>query len=91
MVRIVWNEPALRDIEKIRAHVAQFDPKAAQRLADRIVAAGESLSEFPNRGRLAGNRRRELAIVPPYIIRYRYRASDETVYITRIKHGRQAS
>ena len=85
MVRIIWNVPAREDVERIRSYVSQFDPVAAQRLAERIVQAGDSLADFPNRGRPAGGTRRELAIVPPYVIRYR--VAGNAVYITRIKHG----
>lgn len=87
MVQIIWNGPALEDIEKIRTYITEFDPHAAQRLYARLLAAGNSLVEFPKRGRPAGNRRRELTTVPPYVIRYR--VVGDTVYITRIKHGRQ--
>ena len=87
MVRIIWNVSAREDVERIRSYVAQFDPVAAQRLANRIIRASNSLADFPNRGRPAGGTRRELVIVPTYVIRYR--VAGDTVYITRIKHGRQ--
>jgi len=45
-----------------------------------------SLGEHPDRGWLAG-RFRELATVPPYLIRYQVTA--ERIDILRIKHGAQ--
>jgi len=69
MVQIVWTRRALAQLRWIRAYVAQFDPDAAERLAARLIDAGNSLHEFPDRGRQATAGRRELATVPPHVIR----------------------
>jgi toxin ParE1/3/4 len=87
MARVVWTREALSNIELIRAYIQQFDPGAAQRMARRLIEAGDSLREFPERGRLVADGRRELPTVPPYIIRYRIEA--DRVFILRIRHGRQ--
>ena len=87
MARIVWTREALADIEQIRVYVAQFDPAAAQRIAGRLIEAGNSLKAFPNRGRPASHGRRELVTVPPYLLRYVVR--DEAVFIVGVRHGRQ--
>ena len=87
MARIVWTRRALVRLELIRAYVAQFDPEAAQRLARRLVEAAHSLEDFPHRGRPASRGRRELAIIPPYVIRYK--VEGDRVLIGDIKHGRQ--
>ena len=55
-------------------------------MAQRLRLAAISLAEHPERGRQVG-RFRELAIVPPYLIRYRVTAGG--VQIIRIKHGAQ--
>jgi plasmid stabilization system protein ParE len=78
---------ALRNLEAARTYITEFNPAAADRMARRLVDAGESLAEFPNRGRPASRGHRELALVPPYVIRYR--VEGEKVFITGIKHGRQ--
>ena len=87
MARIVWTRRALVRLELIRAYVAQFDPEAAQRLAGRLVEAAHGLEDFPHRGRPASRGRRELAIIPPYVIRYK--VEGDRVLIGDIKHGRQ--
>jgi len=51
----------------------------------RLVAAAESLSEHPLRGRSTGGGRRALVAIAPYLIRYRI--TDETVEIITIRHG----
>jgi plasmid stabilization system protein ParE len=86
MVQVIWQPEALSALDLIRAYIRQFDHIAAARLADRLVAADNSLSDFPERGRRAG-RYRELVTVPPYVIRYRL--VDGTVHIIAIKHSAQ--
>jgi toxin ParE1/3/4 len=49
--------------------------------------AAESLGEHPHRGRPVRGDVRELAAIPPYVIRYRVKAG--SVEIVRIKHGAQ--
>ena len=51
------------------------------------MTAADSLEEFAERGRAAGEQYRELLAVWPYIIRYRIDA--ERVVILRIRHGYQ--
>ncbi|MDV3458308.1 type II toxin-antitoxin system RelE/ParE family toxin [Sphingomonas sp. HF-S4] len=50
-----------------------------------MVAAGDSLEAFPNRGRPGSHKRRELPSVPPYVIRYP--VAGEDVMILTVKHG----
>jgi len=84
VVQVVWSLRALADLAAIQGHIHQFRPLAAQRMAQRLKLAGESLAEHPERGRPAGGLR-ELATVPPYLIRYRVKA--DAVQIVRIRHG----
>jgi plasmid stabilization system protein ParE len=49
------------------------------------VALADSLAEFPHRGRDAGEGRREMTTVWPYILRYR--VEDDRVIVLRIRHG----
>ena len=89
VVQVVWSRRALADLAAIQETIHQFRPLAAQRMAQRLRRAAESLSEHPNRGRRAGALR-ELVTIPPYLIRYRVMAN--AVAIVRIRHGaRQAN
>jgi toxin ParE1/3/4 len=45
----------------------------------------ESLTEFPDRGRDAGEGMREMTVVRPYVIRYR--VAEDAVFILRIRHS----
>ena len=83
--RIDWGAEARANLSAVRAYIGQFKPLAAQKLAARLVAAAESLADFPERGRRVGDNTRELTVIRPYVIRYRI--EDDRVLILRIRHG----
>lgn len=87
MARVVWLEEAVDQLDRIVSYVRAFDPRSADRLSNRLVAAAMALTDFPNRGRPAAGGKRELPAVPPYIIRYR--VENENVLILGIRHGAQ--
>ncbi len=87
-MRIVWTAEAADNLEAIVSYIELFNPSAARRMAERLIALADSLAEFPERGRDAGKERRELTVVPPYILRYR--VEKERVVILRVRHGARA-
>jgi plasmid stabilization system protein ParE len=89
-LRVVWSPSALSDIRHIYRYIAGFNRRAAEDLARELVAAGDSLESFPQRGRsVPGTNLRELTLVYPYIIRYRIAA--DHVRILRVRHGMRRS
>ena len=84
---VIWAPAALADLHRIRTYIGHFNPAAARRMGFRLVEAGDSLAAMPERGRPIGRGRRELVAVWPYVIRYQVRG--ESVWILRIRHGRQ--
>lgn len=84
---IVWTEDAVAHLEAIVGYIEVFNPAAAARLGERLIEVADSLAEFPERGRGAGNGMREMTTVWPYILRYR--VEPERVIILRIRHGAQ--
>lgn len=76
MTSVVWSPQSIRDVESIRAFIAQDSPSYADLEARRIVAAVERLRRFPESGRPVPERQdqtiREI-ITPPYRIVYRLR------------------
>jgi plasmid stabilization system protein ParE len=83
--RIVWTDEARAGLVGIQAYIDQFNPSAAQRLGARLVAAAESLADYPDVGRRVQGRIRELTFVRPYVIRYT--VLEDRVVILRIRHG----
>ena len=84
-MRVTWSPRALQQFERATDYLAEFNPRAAVRLAEGMVAAGDSLAHFPHRGRpVHGTTMRELVTAFPYIIRYR--VVRDTVRILRVRH-----
>lgn len=87
-MQVIWSPTALRQISRVHAYLAEFNPQAAQEVAQRLLEAGDSLALFPRRGRrVPGTDLREWPLVDPYIIRYRI--AGEVVRILQVRHGRQ--
>jgi len=88
-MRIVWTEPALRDLAAARVYIARDNAPAADRQVGRVLAAVATLLPFPEigrPGRRAGTR--ELAVSrTSYIAAYRLRG--DAIEILRVLHGRQ--
>ncbi|MDQ1157326.1 toxin ParE1/3/4 [Sphingomonas sp. SORGH_AS 950] len=85
MAQVVWLNEALDQLDLIVAYLEAFDPEAAARIAQRLVDLGESLRDFPRRGRPAADGTRELVTVPPYILSYD--VNGDIVSIVGIRHG----
>jgi toxin ParE1/3/4 len=82
---VVWSPSALREVAKIFDYLMAFNPQAAARVLNTLIAAGDSLADFPHRGRQVPNSSlRELVTVYPYIVRYRI--TRESVRILRVRH-----
>lgn len=88
-VEIVWSVLARARLQEIRAYVARNKPEAAMKLATRIVAVVEALSEHPYLGRAGAEPGvRELVIGgTPYVVLYRIQA--RRVVISTVWHGAQ--
>jgi toxin ParE1/3/4 len=85
-VRVVWTKTALRGVWRAYDYIFDFNPPAARRMAVALLAAGDSLVNFPHRGRpVRGTNLRELVGVSPYIIRYRIER--DAVIILRVRHS----
>jgi len=86
VAEVVWSDRALANIEAIVTYiVSQHSPLAAQRLGQRLLAAGDVLEAHPDRGRAIAHGRRELTVITPYLIRYRLK--DDRVIILEVRHG----
>ncbi len=76
----------MADVYAIVSHISdQSRPLAAQRLAKRLFDTGASLANYPERGRMGTQGRREIVVVSPYVLRYRI--VDDVVVIGSVRHS----
>jgi toxin ParE1/3/4 len=85
MAEVVWDAKATEELRQIIRYINQFDPTAADGIGMRLFDLGNSLADFPDRGRRGGDDIREMTNVPPYILRYEMRG--DRVTIVSIRHG----
>ena len=88
MMRIVWSPEAIGDLLALRAYIAEDDPAAARRVAERIVSLVETLlADNPaigRPGRVSGTR--ELVVTRTHYV-VPYRVKDATIQVLRVYHG----
>lgn len=88
MLRLIWRETALDDLDQIVVYIGQHNLDAAFRVQLLIEACAERLAEHPymyRPGRLSGTR--EAVVHPNYILIYRVGA--DTVEILNVLHTRR--
>ena len=90
MARLIWTEPALRDLESLAEYIALDKPEAARTFVRKVVRATERLVAFPKSGRVPPEipdlPYREI-IVPP--CRVFYRIDHQTVFVIHVMRGEQ--
>lgn len=89
MTDVTWSTRALNDLDSIGSYIDLFDRAAAALMRHRLEVLGNSLGEFPNRGREAARGTREIVTVMPYTLRYLVIA--DAVLILGIRHGARLS
>ncbi|MGB1110977.1 MAG: type II toxin-antitoxin system RelE/ParE family toxin [Gammaproteobacteria bacterium] len=92
MMRVIWSEESLQQLEDIRHYISKENPKAATALIRRLIERGERLSIAAARGRRVPeypeSELREL-FERPYRLIYRIDQSKGEVQIQTIFHYRQ--
>ena len=86
MTEVIWTLHARSELHRAFTHIAKDNPVAARRVRDAIETAGDSLTEFPNRGRAgAVENTRELVVAhTPYVVVYHL--IEEAVWVVDIVH-----
>lgn len=88
--QVILSPLAIDDLERIVRYVASHDPKAAERLGNRLLDHAEKLRELPQRGASVRSRPgvRKL-LLWPYLIFYRVNEQGRSVEVLRFWHGAQ--
>lgn len=90
MARLIWTEPALKDLETIAEYIALDKPDAAQKYVQRVFSAVERLARFPKSGSIPqeiSSLPYRQVIIPPCRIFYRH--SKDYVFIIFVMRSEQ--
>ena len=85
--RVQWSNDALDDLLAQIAHIAEDDPDAAARVAQRIRETGTALGNYAtgHPGRVSGTYEKSITRLP-YVIAYALTDDDRAVSILRVIH-----
>jgi len=85
VARLIWTEPAIRDLDAVADYIALDNPVAASRLVERVFENVERLERFPRSGKripeLPRSPYREVVVSPCRVI---YRAEGDAVYLLHV-------
>lgn len=87
MTRLVFAEPAERDLDNIIDYIARDNPSAAEKVYRAIVAAAERLTNFPEMGRsgrLPGTSEFPVSALPYLVV---YEVGPDVVTILAVFHS----
>lgn len=87
-MKLVYSEPSIRDLRRLRNFIARHNPDVAQRVARELLERLENIAMFPRMGVAVrdapiSESLRDI-ILDDYIIRYSYHP--ELVVVLRIWH-----
>ena len=87
---IVWTDPAIEDLRKIAAYIAEDNPHAAIKLGDDIFIRVRQLSQFPLTGQyFAKSKAKDVLEIPcrGYRIFYQVNQMKDQIEILHVRHG----
>ncbi len=86
MRTVIWLSEALEDLKIIGEYVAQDDSKVAYKIIMKIKATADSLSEYPEMGRIGRVKGAREMVVDglPYILPYQ--VTDKDIRILAVLH-----
>jgi addiction module RelE/StbE family toxin len=85
---VEWSLPARHDLAEIFTYIEHFDPRAAERMRERIEGSASIISHMPHsfkKGRVSGTR--EYVAHPNYIVVYE--VDSHRVKVLRVIHSRR--
>jgi addiction module RelE/StbE family toxin len=90
-VKLVFDETALADLERIYHWIAKDNAAAAKAAVERLFASVEHLASFPHMGHAGRDEGTQEWAVPrlPYIVVYEIDARRDEVLVVAVVHGAQ--
>lgn len=87
-MKLIWTEPAVLDLEKIKEYVSRDSEYYALNLIENIFESVEKLKEFPNIGRVVPEYQdKKLREILYYNYRIIYKVKDNQLAVLAIIHG----
>ncbi len=88
-MKLQFSEAAVNDLVRLREFIAEYNPEAAQRVAQRLRGAIQRLVDMPQIGRPVDDMPGEIRemIFGKYVVRYQVR--QHMLFILRIWHGKE--
>jgi len=87
-LKLIWTEPAVLDLEKIKEYVSRDSEYYALNLIENIFESVEKLKEFPNIGRVVPEYQdKKLREILYYNYRIIYKVKDNQLAVLAIIHG----
>ena len=90
MARLIWTEPALKDLETIAEYIALDKPDAARKYVQKVFTAVERLSHFPKSGsvppEISNLPYRQVVVAPCRVF---YRCAKDYVFIIFVMRAEQ--
>ncbi len=88
-MKIVWSPTAISDLASIREFIAQDNPAAAGRVANRVKESVNHLSNFPQSGRVGRVPEMREVVIPGTSYIAAYIIQGDEVRVAAVLHGRQ--
>jgi toxin ParE1/3/4 len=90
-VKLVFDEPALADLESIYNWIAKDNATTALAVVERLFESVEHLAAFPNMGHIDRDDDTLEWVVPrlPYIVVYEIHAERDEIIVVAVVHGAQ--
>ncbi len=84
-----WTEPALEDLNSIKAYISKDSPFYAKRFIERLFEVAEKLADFPELGRKVPEANYQESIREIIFQNYRiiYLIQDNNINILAVIHG----
>ncbi|MDP9836178.1 plasmid stabilization system protein ParE [Neorhizobium huautlense] len=86
---VIWAREAIVDLARIRAHIAEDNPVAANRIAKRLLDISAFLADQPNMGVATAVSDVRRLVVPQSVYSLIYRLVGDQVEIIEVFDGRR--
>ena len=92
-MQVVWLDSAINDLIRLREFIAEYNPKAAQRAAKKLISTAKTLEEHPEIGKPVKDlpMYRDLGVkfgLRGYVLRYRI--YENILYVVHLRHYKES-